>query len=138
MRVSATLCVSALAMAMLAATIGAPVAAVVARSTTVAIDGSATAAKACADKGGIVSTASSGQKSCTTSATACMSNDIDFGQSTSIDINDTAAVRACFDACGTISTDQAGQSVCNKPDTMMPDASKPDTSSSAPGREPSH
>ena len=128
MKVSGTLCVSALALAMVATTAGA---AVVARATTVMIDGSAAAAKACTDKGGIVSTAPSGQKSCTTSATACMSNNINFGQSTSIDINDTAAVRACFDACGTISTDQGGQSVCIKPDTMMPD-----TSSSAPGREP--
>jgi hypothetical protein len=131
MRVSGTLCVSALALAMVAATAGISFAAVVARSTTVTIDGSATAAKACTDKGGIVSTASGGQKSCTTSATACMSNNINVGQSTSIDINDTAAVRACFDACGSISTTQAGQNVCTKPDTMMPDAS-------APGREPSN
>jgi hypothetical protein len=120
MRVSGTLCLSALALVMLA---GVPSAAVVARSTTVAIDGSAAAIKACTDKGGIVSTASSGQKSCTTSATACASNNVSFGQSSSIDVNDAAAVRACFDGCGTISTDQAGQSVCTKPDTMMPDAS---------------
>ncbi len=131
MNVSGTLCVSALVLAMLAATAGGAVAAP-GRSTTVMIDGSASAAMACSSKGGIVSTLG-GQTWCTTPSGACMSNNIYSGESSSININDTAAVRACFDVCGLVST-QGGQGVCIKPGTMMPDAS----SSAPPGREPSN
>ena len=133
MRVLGTLCVSAaVALAMLA-TAGSAFAAM-GRSTTYAIDGSDAAVTACINKGGVVSTAAGGQRSCTTPAPSCMANNMNSGNWSSIDINDASAVKACFDGCGAISTNLAGQAVCTKPGAMMPDAS----SSSGSGREPSN
>ena len=84
--------------------------------TSTAIDSSDAAAKACTDRGGIVSTAPDGHRSCTAPSAACTATKI--GTSSSIDTNDEAAVRACFVACGTISTNQAGQTVCTKSGTL--------------------
>jgi hypothetical protein len=109
------LCASALALATFAS--GAAFAKTV-EVTSTAIDGSDAAVKACTDKGGIVSTAAGGQKSCTTPSAACTTSKINVGTSSGIDTNDEAAVRACFVACGTISTNQAGQTVCTKPGTL--------------------
>ena len=132
MRVLGTLCVSAVALAMLA-TAGNAFAAM-GKSTTYAIDGSDAAATACINKGGVVSTGAGGQRSCTTPAPSCAASTMNSGNWSSLDINDAGAVKACFDGCGEISANSAGQAVCTKPGAMMPDAS----SSSGSGREPSN
>jgi hypothetical protein len=119
MKFSAILCASVLGLVGLALTVDSAVAATnlnSSKSNTAVIDSSDAAAKACTDKGGVVTTAVGGQKSCTLPASPCLK--IINGTSSSIDIDDPVAIRACFDACGAISTDQSGQKVCTKPGPM--------------------
>jgi len=136
MKISVTLCASVLALATLALTVDGAFAATnlnSSKSNVYKLDpNDPNAAKACTDKGGIVSTGAGGQKTCTTPSAACSATNISAGTSSSLDTNDAAAVKACFDACGTISTDQAGQTICTKPGTIAP-ATAPTTA-----REPNN
>ncbi len=75
--------------------------------------GDTAAEKACADKGGAVSTDQDGYKICTLPR-SCPAGGAT--RSVKLDANDPAAAKRCQDACGTVSTDSAGAKVCTKPE----------------------
>lgn len=75
--------------------------------------GDTAAEKACADKGGTVSTDQDGYKMCSLPRSCPVGG---ATRSVKLDANDPAAAKKCQDACGTVSTDSAGAKVCTKPD----------------------
>lgn len=70
------------------------------------------AEKACADKGGVVSTDADGIKTCTLRVCAAAAG---ATTTTKLDANDPNAAKKCQDACGVVSKDNAGEMVCTKP-----------------------
>ncbi len=134
MKLSAMLCTSVLALAALAPAADGAINLNSSRSNIYRLaPNDANADKACTDKGGIVSTAKDGNKTCTIPvACATTIKGSKSNASFKIDTNDAAAVKECFDACGTISTDKDGNKVCTKPAPVTPSPA-PST-----GREPNN
>ena len=72
--------------------------------------GDQAAEKACADKGGFVSTDQDGNRMCNICPAPGAAT-----KTTKLDANDPAAAQKCKDACGVVSTDNTGAKVCTRP-----------------------
>ena len=119
MKVSALLCASAaafavsLSLAVTYAAVPAPGGAAKGPSFYRLTAGDAAAEKACADKGGAVSTDPDGYKICTLPRSCAAGG---ASRTVKLDGNDPAAAKKCEDACGTVSTDNTGAKVCTRPE----------------------
>jgi hypothetical protein len=120
MKRSAMMLASVVALAALASAADSAFAKSPANSATYKLDASdPNAAKACTDKGGVVTTDKLGAKVCTLPLAACT---VSAGTSNpyTLDPSDPNAAKACADACGTVSTDASGQKICTTPGTIAP------------------
>lgn len=117
MKVSALLCVSVAIFAVSSLGDGARAAVPGAPSqkapSSYRLDADPAAEKACADKGGVVTTDQDGIKTCTLRACAAAGG---AATTTKLDANDPNAAKKCEDACGVVSKDDAGALVCKRPE----------------------